>query len=82
MFQNRSGHLALVDLWYDFEGGRNLNLIRSQQGRTLFDVEWNNGTRYEPGAPRHPQADQDPSSWLVLTWCWVCHSIAMGVGKT
>jgi len=45
LFQNRTGRLALVDLWYDFEGGRNMNLIRSQQGRTLFDVEWNNGTR-------------------------------------
>ena len=46
LFQNRSASLALTDLWYDWPGGRNLNAIRTQlTGRTLFDVEWNNGTR-------------------------------------
>ena len=45
IFQNRSDHLALVDLWYDWPGGRNLNLIHSQLGSSLWDVEWTNGTR-------------------------------------
>ena len=45
IFQNRSDNLALVDLWYDWPGGRNLNLIHSQLGSSLWDVEWTNGTR-------------------------------------
>jgi hypothetical protein len=32
--QNRSGDLAAVDLFYDYEGGRNLNIIRDSTGMT------------------------------------------------
>lgn len=46
LFQNRTGKLALVDLWYDFPLGLNVNIIRSQLGRTLYDVEWTNGTSF------------------------------------
>lgn len=48
LFQNRSGKLALVDLYYDWPGGRNLNIIRSQQGftGTLYDVEYTNRTSF------------------------------------
>ncbi|XP_062190349.1 uncharacterized protein At4g14100-like [Phragmites australis] len=41
------GRLQLIDLYYDWPGGRNLNLIRDQlSGDPLYDVEWTNGTSY------------------------------------
>eukprot|EP00897_Mesotaenium_endlicherianum_P008898 jgi/Mesen1/8036/ME000428S07240 len=46
LFQNRTGNLAIVDLWYDWKRGGNMNIIRSIGGNTLYDVEWNNGTSY------------------------------------
>ncbi|CAI5535824.1 unnamed protein product [Closterium sp. Naga37s-1] len=47
LFQNRSGRLALTELWYDWPGGRNLNAIRPQlSAGTLMDVEWSNGTSF------------------------------------
>ncbi|KAK9840243.1 hypothetical protein WJX74_006077 [Apatococcus lobatus] len=46
MLQNRSGSLALVDLWYDWPAQRNLNLIQNQQAGTLWDIEWGNRTSY------------------------------------
>ena len=36
--QNRSGSLALVDLYYEYPL-RNANLIHQQLGSTLFDIE-------------------------------------------
>ncbi|XP_062188148.1 uncharacterized protein At4g14100-like [Phragmites australis] len=39
--------LQMIDLYYDWPGGRNLNLIRDQlSGDPLYDVEWTNGTSY------------------------------------
>lgn len=38
MFQNRTGKLALVDLYYEWGRGRNANLIHAQQGSTLYDI--------------------------------------------
>ncbi|TVU41269.1 hypothetical protein EJB05_14772, partial [Eragrostis curvula] len=50
MFTNLTesgGRLQLIDLYYDWPGGRNLNLIRNQlTGDPLYDVEWTNGTSY------------------------------------
>ncbi|KAL6647550.1 hypothetical protein ACP70R_014987 [Stipagrostis hirtigluma subsp. patula] len=50
MFTNLTesgGRLQLIDLYYDWPGGRNLNLIRDQlTGDPLYDVEWTNGTSY------------------------------------
>jgi hypothetical protein len=46
MFQNRTNKLALVQLYYDWKLGANLNLIASQLGSAgppVWDVEWNNG---------------------------------------
>ncbi|CAD6220763.1 unnamed protein product [Miscanthus lutarioriparius] len=41
------GRLQLIDLYYDWPGDRNLNLIRDQlSGDPLYDVEWTNGTSY------------------------------------
>uniref|UniRef100_A0A0A9E341 Uncharacterized protein n=1 Tax=Arundo donax TaxID=35708 RepID=A0A0A9E341_ARUDO len=41
------GRLQLIDLYYDWPGGRNLNLIRDQlSGDPLYDVEWTNGPSY------------------------------------
>lgn len=70
LFQNRSGNLAIVDLWYDWPGGRNLNLIHSQQDDQkgfnqgpLYDIEWQNGTTY-----------------YFRPMMQTCNSIEMGVG--
>lgn len=38
--QNRIGSLALVDLYYEWSKGRNANLIHSQLGTTLYDIEY------------------------------------------
>jgi len=46
MYQNRTGKLSLIDLWYDFPNGRNLNLIQKQLGPVTHDVEYTNGTSY------------------------------------
>ncbi|CAN0301236.1 unnamed protein product, partial [Discosporangium mesarthrocarpum] len=49
LIQNRTGNLAVVDLWYDFPGGRNLNIIQSQGGEEdgpLWDNERQNGSTY------------------------------------
>ena len=47
LFQNRTGNkLALVDLWYDWPGGRNFNIIHTQLGATLYDLELNSGEQY------------------------------------
>jgi hypothetical protein len=47
MKQNRSNHLSLVDLFYDWPAGLNLNIIKSlDEERILYDIEWNNHTSY------------------------------------
>ncbi|CAM6042837.1 unnamed protein product [Sphagnum compactum] len=46
LYQNSTGKLAIVDLWYDWPGGRNLNLIQHQLGKRIHDVEWTNGTSF------------------------------------
>ncbi|EYU28487.1 hypothetical protein ABFS82_11G081400 [Erythranthe guttata] len=43
---NFSGSLSLIDLWYDWPKGRNFNIIQSQLGELLYDLEWNNGTSF------------------------------------
>jgi len=41
------GRLQLIDLYYDWPKGRNLNLIHNQlYGDPTYDVEWTNGTSY------------------------------------
>jgi hypothetical protein len=48
LLQNRSGDLAMVDLYYDYLNGRNYNLIRPQMDAadTLYDLEYANGSTY------------------------------------
>ncbi|KAJ3704514.1 hypothetical protein LUZ61_008219 [Rhynchospora tenuis] len=47
LFMNYSNSLSMVDLWYDWPGGRNFNIIQDQLGGPpLFDLEWNNGTSF------------------------------------
>ncbi len=46
LFQNRTDRLALTTLYYDVKRGVNVNVVASQLGATLFDVEWNNGTSF------------------------------------
>lgn len=38
--------LQVIDLWYDWPNGRNLNLIQHQLGKLVHDVEWDNGTSF------------------------------------
>ncbi|KAL8123200.1 uncharacterized protein At4g14100-like [Apium graveolens] len=38
--------LQKVDLWYDWPNGRNFNIIQSQLGKLLYDLEWTNGTSF------------------------------------
>ncbi|XP_015694543.2 uncharacterized protein At4g14100-like [Oryza brachyantha] len=41
------GLLQMTDLYYDWPGGRNLNLVTRQlSGDPIYDVEWTNGTSY------------------------------------
>ncbi|CAN0031382.1 unnamed protein product, partial [Ectocarpus sp. 8 AP-2014] len=47
--QVRNGDYGVVDLWYDYAAGRNLNIIQTQSGEEdgpLFDNERANGTTY------------------------------------
>jgi len=46
LLQNRSGALAFVELYYDYIGGRNLNIIKSQLGPLMYDNERSNGSTY------------------------------------
>ncbi|KNA23725.1 hypothetical protein SOVF_021510 [Spinacia oleracea] len=46
MNNTKTKELQVVDLWYDWPNGRNLNLIQHQLGKLLYDVEWNNGSSY------------------------------------
>lgn len=47
LFLNYSGSLSMIDLWYDWPGGRNFNIIQDQLGGPpLHDLEWNNGTSF------------------------------------
>ncbi|KAK1319813.1 Uncharacterized protein QJS10_CPB04g00087 [Acorus calamus] len=47
LFMNYSGSLSLIDLWYDWPGGRNFNIIQDQLDQEPFyDLEWNNGTSF------------------------------------
>lgn len=46
LYQNRTGKLSMIDLWYDYPNGRNLNLIQKQLGSVIHDVEYTNGTSF------------------------------------
>lgn len=40
------GNLQITNLWYDWPGGRNVNIIQKQYGELIYDVEWNNHTSF------------------------------------
>lgn len=44
LYQNFSGIIGLMDLYYDWENGRNLHLIKNQYQPIVHDMEFNNGT--------------------------------------
>jgi hypothetical protein len=46
IYMNMKGSLSVVDLWYDYPNGRNMNIIQLQLSYKLWDVEWNNGTSF------------------------------------
>ncbi|MED6149514.1 hypothetical protein PIB30_063318 [Stylosanthes scabra] len=48
LFMNRTGALQKIDLWYDWNNGRNFNIIQEQLDDViLYDLEWNNGTSFQ-----------------------------------
>jgi hypothetical protein len=73
MFTNLTesgGRLQLIDLYYDWPKGRNLNLIHKQlSGDPIYDVEWTNGTSYffDSGSCRtiHVPVGVLPPDWLA-----------------
>lgn len=46
LYENINGSNRIVDLWYDWPNGRNLNIIQEQLGKRLYDLEWDNGTSF------------------------------------
>ncbi|KAL2903698.1 hypothetical protein RDABS01_002408 [Bienertia sinuspersici] len=42
----KTSELQVINLWYDWINGRNLNLIQHQLRKLLYDVEYDNGTSY------------------------------------
>ncbi|KAJ7550825.1 hypothetical protein O6H91_07G120100 [Diphasiastrum complanatum] len=46
LYQNFSGSLAMLDLWYDWPKGRNLHIIQEQLSEPTYDLEWTNGTSF------------------------------------
>lgn len=46
LYMNVNGSNQIVDLWYDWPNGRNLNIIQNQLGKRLYDLEWDNGTSF------------------------------------
>lgn len=65
LFMNTSNDLSLVDLWYDWPGGRNFNIIKHQVGGPrFFDLEWNNGTSF----------------WYYLEETLSCKTVQLNVG--
>ncbi|KAL8121479.1 uncharacterized protein At4g14100-like [Apium graveolens] len=47
LMMNYSNELQIIDLWYDWTNGRNLNIIQKQlDDNILYDLEWNNGTSF------------------------------------
>ncbi|TVU41261.1 hypothetical protein EJB05_14764, partial [Eragrostis curvula] len=48
-FKNSSWRLELIELYYDWPRGRNLNVVRGQlsaAGEPFYNVEWVNGSSY------------------------------------
>jgi len=68
--QNRSGELAQVDLYYDWQGGRNLHVIRKVGQEPFYDNERQNGSTYyyTPGTEKCKAIDMKvgllPPNWL------------------
>ncbi|KAL6313336.1 hypothetical protein AAG906_004171 [Vitis piasezkii] len=46
LYMNVNGSNQIIDLWYDWPKGRNLNIIQNQLGKRLYDLEWDNGTSF------------------------------------
>ncbi|WOL17979.1 hypothetical protein Cni_G26772 [Canna indica] len=71
LFMNYSGALSLIDLWYDWPGGRNFNIIRDQlDGPPFYDLEWTNGTSffYTLDSPRSCRSAQLDVGILRPNW--------------
>ena len=70
MRQNQSNHLSLVDLFYDWPAGLNLNMIGPiSTGGILYDIEWNNHTSfYVDQAERSCKTIIFPVGILPPTW--------------
>ena len=80
LFQNRTGTLALLDLWYDWPGGRNFNIIHTQLGPTIYDLELNSGKQYVWYDDRQDcKTIRQPVG--ILTPDWLSNATYLGVDK-
>lgn len=43
---NYTGGLRKVDIWYDWPNKKYLHINQYQLGKTLYDIEWDNGTSF------------------------------------
>ncbi len=84
LIQNMSGNLAIVDLYYDFPKGHNLNLIRGQhdddpgaQGE-LWDVEFDNRSSFYY-YPRASECTPMNFSVGILRPDWLVNATFLGV---
>lgn len=69
LWQNYSGSLSMIDLWYDWPNGRNFNIVRPQLGGTdtiVYDLEWNNGTSFFYTLPDDHPSSRNYSCRVVL----------------
>ncbi len=81
LFQNRTGNkLAILDLWYDWPGGRNFNIIRTQLGTTIYDLELNSGEQYMWFDDREDcKTIHQPVG--ILTPDWLSNATYLGVDR-
>lgn len=79
LFQNRTGNkLALVDLWYDWSAGKNFNIIHTQLGPTIYDLELNSGAQYV-WSSNHQDCRHIQQPVGILTPDWLANATYLGV---
>ncbi|KAI3882008.1 hypothetical protein MKX03_014577 [Papaver bracteatum] len=71
MIYNTSGTNQIFDLWYDYPNGRNFNIIQNQLGELLYDLEWNNGTKFVYTLDSNKKCQTVKVGFGILTPDWL-----------
>ncbi|XP_026400795.1 uncharacterized protein At4g14100-like [Papaver somniferum] len=71
MIYNTSGTNQIFDLWYDYPNGRNFNIIQNQLGELLYDLEWNNGTKFVYTLDANKKCQTVKVGFGILTPDWL-----------